>query len=140
MTENKSFLQLCCMAHEIFYSEDFFSDDDSVHLPTSLAFPPLSFMPDSSSDLTSDFTFPFQVEKSVQCDSQSSVSIIALSSQPSICTDNSAKIITPSCKSFSISHTPKITLVHPSTQFYCKICNQCFKTGQALGGHLSKNH
>ena len=140
MTENKGFLQLCCMAHEIFYSEDFFSDDDSVHLPSSLTFPQLSFMPHSGPDLTSDFTSSFQVEKSVQCDSQSSVSILALSNMPSICTDHSAKIITPSCKSFSISHTAKVALIHPSTQFFCKICNQCFKSGQALGGHLSKNH
>lgn len=131
---------MCCMAHEIFYSEDFLSDDESVHSSTSLPLAQLSFMPSSSSDLTSDFTSRFHTEKSVQCESQSSVSLLSLSHQPAMSTDKSAKTITPSLSSFTISHTPKISLMQSASQFTCKLCNQCFKTGQALGGHLSKNH
>ena len=140
MIENKSFLQMCCMAHEMFYTEDFDSEEDSVQNVYLNPMSQISFIPYQNEELCKDLSPQDHDEKAVQCEDSQPVSLLALSQMPSISTSSLDKVIVPTNKSFGILHTPKISIGYIGNSYVCKSCNISFKSGQALGGHLSKNH
>lgn len=140
----KPYIEFCCMAHETFFSEDFISDDEDFSLAFSLNFTNnISFMPPFSDEVSKELSnINLKEEAAVQCDTKSPQSLSHLSSLPVFSLDSFDKVLKPSTRIFEISHTPKVFLPDAPLPeaFVCKHCKQSFKSGQALGGHISKKH
>lgn len=143
MCENrKDYIEFCCMGHEAYFTEDFFSDEDdgSFNYPASSDCN-VKFMPEPYEDLQIDILkAKYHEEVGVQCENKTPLFLSQLSSMPAYSRNSKDKVLIPNLVKFSITHTAKVFLPVTLEQFQCKQCAATFKTGQALGGHMSKKH
>jgi hypothetical protein len=128
------------MAHEVFYTEDFESDDDSVQNVYLNPVSQISFFPYQNEEIAKDYSPAFHDEKSVQCEESTPASLISLSQMPSISTSSLDKVIIPSKKTFELVHTPKVSINFIGKHFKCRRCGFFFKNDQELTDHLTKYH
>lgn len=139
----------CCKAHEALFSEDFESDEEDV-----------SFLIDKNpyTELYFHEKIPESIKIEIahmknknnaatQCNtgapvSLSHISLLACTGGPN------DKMITANYRPKSINHTPVMYLPNEIVDmsdeiqhtFLCKCCRKEFKSGQALGGHVSRAH
>ncbi|CAG9324434.1 unnamed protein product [Blepharisma stoltei] len=142
--------RFCCMAHEALYAEDFQSDEEDI-----------GFVLEKSpvNDIYFYDRIPEGIKREMaqmknrneiatQCDTDTPVSLAYISALPAYGNPDD-KILSARYQPCSLSHIPVMYL--PSElpdlpdddiqhTFLCKCCKKEFKSGQALGGHVSRAH
>ena len=142
MIESKnSCIEFCCMGHETYFTEDFQSEDEDLTLPFDyICMNNLEFMPEPYEDITIEISKShYKEEAGMQCNSENTKSLSYLGSLPAYSNNLDDKVLVPKPSNYQLSHTPRVILTkNVETQYLCKFCLQGFRTGQALGGHISR--
>lgn len=144
MSEQKrNYLEFCCMGHESYFTEEFLSDDeDSSFTMNFTSSFDVKFAPNVYDEIEKEMSFGYgNDEKSVQCDKENPCSLGYLSALPAFSVTISDKILIPNEGFYQMKHTPRITMpCVKEMMFFCSSCKAGFKSGQALGGHMSRKH
>ena len=139
----KPYIDFCCMGHETYFTEDFLSDEDDQFFTFDLHSQfNISFMPEPYEDLTFEISKNhFHEEVGVQCETKNPALLSKLSSMPAYSRSLKDKVIIPNSVNFHMKHTARVFIpIKVEEAFKCKHCFQAFKSGQALGGHMSRKH
>ena len=130
------------MGHETYFTEDFLSDEDDIPLLCDYACDNnVLFMPGPYEDMANELKIYSKEEIGSQCENKNPASLSYLSSLPAYSVCLKDKVLIPNLVQYSLAHTPRVSLPEKIEEKYlCKFCYQKFRTGQALGGHISRKH
>lgn len=141
--------RFCCSYHE---SSDISSEEEEFQPAAWLPVPEkLSFGQIDHFTITKLTPFPKQ-EKASQCDLEPVSHSLAESSRWQVVSLSPCLSRRPCGPFEEAGHIPLLTCVLPATcsatwihlkhkeSFVCKYCSSVFKSGQAMGGHMSRRH
>ena len=132
LNSNKQYLDFCCMGHEIYFTEDFQSDEESIFFNhnTYLYDNKISFVPEPFEDIKLEIiSSRFQSDKSTQNDTKSMVSLSELSQLPAFSTNPLDKIIVANPINYSLNHTAKVSLfAHKKQEERLRLCRVSKRT------------
>ncbi|CAG9314300.1 unnamed protein product [Blepharisma stoltei] len=146
-----SFPHFCCMAHESLFAEDFESEEEDISIPLSHnTVKEIYFLDKIPDEMQLEISaMKNKQDISSQCNAGPPVSLSQLSMLPCL-GQKEDKILCARYRPNVINHTPVIYVSRDEYEefdecgikykFVCKACSKEFKSGQALGGHMSRSH